>query len=86
MSKQERREKFVNMAENRVNKAIKQLRLIGNLANKGNYDYTDKDVNLIISTLNDEVKALRVRFQTQGRGSEPAFSLRGSRRQEPNKG
>ena len=33
------RGKFVELAEKRVNKSIKDLRLIGNLANKTNYDY-----------------------------------------------
>lgn len=76
MSKQERRDKFVNLAESRVIKTIKQLRLIGNLANKGNYDYQADDVEKIIKALNDEIKALRSRFETPGKGSEPAFTLR----------
>ena len=36
-------EKFVELAEKRVNKTIKDLRLIGNLANKANYDYENID-------------------------------------------
>ena len=40
MSKQIRREKFVDLAKGRVNGAIKELRLIGNLSNRGNYVYT----------------------------------------------
>ena len=41
-------EKFVELAEKRVNKTIKDLRLIGNLANKTNYDYENIDVKKII--------------------------------------
>ena len=35
--------KFKELAEKRVNRAIKDLQLIGNLANKSNYSYTEAD-------------------------------------------
>ena len=75
MSTTERREKFVNLAENRVNKAIKQLRLIGNLSNKSNYSYTENDVNKIVSALNAEVRELKSKFSNGSGESEPSFKL-----------
>ena len=35
-----KRDKFVRIVENRTNKIIDMLRLLGNCANKANYDYT----------------------------------------------
>lgn len=70
-----RREKFVSLAEKRTNNAIKQIRLIGNLSNKGNYEYTEKDVAKIANTLNNELKAMKERFATGGATGKPEFSL-----------
>jgi hypothetical protein len=57
-----RREKFVELAEKRVTRAIKDLRLIGNLANRSNYEYTDYEVTQIISALEKEIKRLKSTF------------------------
>ena len=43
-----KKEKFKELAENRVKKALKLLKLIGNLANKTHYDYSTQDSNKII--------------------------------------
>lgn len=69
------REKFVELAENRVNRAIKDIRLIGNLSNKTNYIYTQKDAEKIIVTLEKELKLLRSRFLTGGDEAEDTFRL-----------
>ena len=36
----QKRERFIKIAENRTNKIISTLKLLGNCANKSNYDYT----------------------------------------------
>ena len=59
-----KREKFIRLAENRVNKALNDIRLIGNLSNKNNYDYDQADVNKIISTLEQEVRSVKKKFET----------------------
>ena len=59
-----KREKFIRLAENRVNKALNDIRLIGNLSNKNNYDYEQADVNKIISTLEQEIKSIKKKFET----------------------
>lgn len=69
------REKFVELAEKRVNRAIKDLRLVGNLSNKTNYLYTQKDAEKIISVLEKEVKLLRSRFVSGGDEAEDLFRL-----------
>lgn len=59
-----KREKFIRLAESRVNKALNDIRLIGNLSNKNNYDYEQADVNKIISTLEQEVRSVKKKFET----------------------
>lgn len=70
-----KREKFVSIAEKRVTRTIKGIRLIGNLSNKNNYSYEEKDVRRIISTLENEVKALKARFASDVIKSEAVFKL-----------
>lgn len=75
MSENKRRERFVTLAEKRVTRAIKNMRLIGNLSNRSNYSYTDTDVRRIVAVLESEVKTLRQRFETQKSGEEIIFKL-----------
>ena len=69
------REKFVYMAEKRVVKAIKSIRLVGNLSNKSNYLYTDQDASKIIRALENEVKELKGRFTKGGSKNQIEFNL-----------
>ena len=73
---QERIEKFEIIAERRVTEAIKRLRLIGNLANKRNYSYTEKHVKQIISTLESEMKDLKNKFQNDSSGGHVEFKFK----------
>ena len=59
-----KRERFVRIVENRTNKIIDMLRLLGNCANKSNYDYTDADVQKIFGTLEKELKAAKMKYVT----------------------
>jgi hypothetical protein len=56
------REKFVDLANKRVSKALKDIQLVGNLSNRSNYDYTEEDVAKIMKALSDEVAACRRKF------------------------
>ncbi|MEW6729443.1 MAG: hypothetical protein AB1332_08890 [Pseudomonadota bacterium] len=69
------RQKFVELAEKRVSRAIKDIRLIGNLSNRSNYSYTQEDVRKIVKALKDEVDALKARFEATGSDSKPVFKL-----------
>lgn len=53
----------------RVTDTIKKIRLIGNLANKNNYDYSDLHVKQIIDALENELRLLKNRFK-EGVASE----------------
>lgn len=74
--KADRREKFVELAEKRVNRALTHIRLIGNLSNRSNYSYTDNDVAKIYRALKKSLDEMKGRFDRNGDDSENEFSLR----------
>ena len=53
-----KREKFVRLAEKRMDSILKGIELMGNLSNTNNYDYTQEDLNKIIKTLKAAVSDL----------------------------
>jgi len=63
------------LAENRVSRVVKDIRLIGNLSNRTNYSYTDEDVKKIVSTLKSEISKLQKRFETSVSPDEDGFKL-----------
>lgn len=67
--------KFVELANKRVNKAIKDLRLIANLGNKGNYSYSDEQASKIVRTLQKEVDKVKERFRDSSQNSNDEFLL-----------
>lgn len=69
------RDRFVDLAQKRVIRAIKDIRLIGNLSNRNNYEYTEEDVNKIINALDLELRNLKNRFKQPGKGEEIVFHL-----------
>lgn len=69
------RDKFVRLAESRVNSLIKTIRLLGNLSNRSNYSYADKDVEKIFRSIEKELKDARSRFRTGGKSDDSIFKL-----------
>ena len=68
-------EKFKELAEKRVNRALNDIRLIGNLSNKSNYYYTDADARKIYKALKDAVEDMKGRFDRPHSSRGPRFSL-----------
>ena len=61
-----KKEKFVRLAENRTNKVLEMIRLIGNLANKSVYDYTAQDVEKIFKAIETETALAKKQFTDIG--------------------
>ena len=57
-----KKEKFKELAEIRVNKALKSIELIGNLSNRNNYTYSDDQVKKIFAALNKSLSNSKARF------------------------
>ncbi len=62
LSRDEKREKFIKHGNRRLMNAVKNIKLIKNIANKNYYDYGDKDIKLIFSELDKAVKEVKNSF------------------------
>ena len=71
----EKKIKFEELAVSRVNKAIKLLRLISNLANKSHYTYSQTEADKIVNTLNQEVKNIKEKFNSKNSRDTKEFKL-----------
>jgi len=60
--------KFRELAKSRVNKAIKSIQLIGNLANRSHYNYTEDEADQIINALEKELKTTKQKFKNSSNG------------------
>ncbi len=74
MDNESNREKFVRLAEARTQKIIDTIKLLGNCSNRYVYEYTEKDVEKIFSTIEAELKTAKAKF-TGGGSKETRFKL-----------
>jgi len=75
MAREADREKFVELAEKRVSRALKDIKLISNLSNKSNYSYTSADTDKIYRALKKAIDDMKGRFGSSGTKSEDTFKL-----------
>jgi len=75
MAREKDRQKFVQLAQKRVNRALKDIRLIGNLSNRTNYSYSDEDAKKINKALQSAVNDLKARFDRRGDDTDIEFKL-----------
>jgi hypothetical protein len=55
-------DRFKRVAERRTKVVLRDLRIIGNCGNKGNYFYTEEQVRKIFSEIEQAVKEAKSRF------------------------
>jgi hypothetical protein len=55
--------KFKRLAELRGERILRDVQLLSNLSNRNNYEYTEADVKLIFSTIEEEMRLAKMRFQ-----------------------
>lgn len=75
MAREADREKFVELAQKRVSRALKDIKLIGNLSNRSNYSYTDEDVKKIHKALKAAIDELKAKFERRGDDADVEFRL-----------
>jgi hypothetical protein len=73
-----KQEKFKRLAEKRVNELLDKFRLVGNLADKRNYSYSEDQAKQIVRAVEEEVKTLRSKFLS-AEHSEKNFRFRSDR-------
>ncbi len=71
----DKRKKFVDIAEKRVNRLINEIRLVGNLSNRSNYEYKEEDVRRIFAAVDAELRNARRRFESTSTADSSSFKL-----------
>lgn len=69
----EKKKKFRELAEKRVSNALKQIQLIGNLANTRAYEYEEEEVRKIFKSLKEEISIAETKFKSKGRNNDFKF-------------
>jgi hypothetical protein len=65
-----KRDKFVRLAEKRMENVLKGISLLGNLANCSNYDYTEADAAKIIKTLKTAISDLERTYNSSQKNTK----------------
>ena len=73
--KETKEEKFIRLAEARVNKILSMMRLLGNLSSTGFYQYSRDQVEQIFTALQLELIKDKMRFLQPHREKRKRFSL-----------
>jgi len=74
VQKETRRNRFVRIAEKRVNRVLGDLESLGNCSNKKNYEYTETDTKRIFDEIEHRLREIKTLFQASGKSRRP-FSL-----------
>lgn len=67
--------KFIELANKRVNRALKDLALVGNLANRRNYSYSEDQAKKIVKALQLGIDQVKASFLSDGSGQQANFEL-----------
>lgn len=71
----EKRKKFVKLAEGRVQAALMAIRKIGNLSNRRSYEFDDTDIKKIIKALREALNETERKFDPSGGPGGKTFKL-----------
>ena len=63
------------MAESRTNTVIQKIHLIGNLANRSNYDYNEDEVSEIFKAIELEIQRTKKMFEVEFIKKDNRFSF-----------
>ena len=74
-SDRDKRAKFLELANKRVNRAIKDLALIANLANRKNYEYTEEEAKKVMRALQAGVDHVKHNFTIGIQSSKNEFKI-----------
>lgn len=61
---EDRAQRFKRIATYRTNEVLNKLRLLGNLSNKANYDYTDEEIIKIFSAIDSQLRTVKAKFSS----------------------
>lgn len=61
-----KRERFRRLASLRTNEVLRRLKVLGNCANRGVYDYKEDEIRRIFLTIEGRVRETKARFHFPG--------------------
>ena len=64
-----REARFKRLAESRVNNVLRSIRILGNLSNTTNYQYTQDEVNRIFRAVREQLELVEGKFHVGARNS-----------------
>lgn len=59
----DKRERFKKVAEQRTNKVLKMIELLGNCSNKNNYEYTEEEIKKIFNAIDSQLNETKSKFK-----------------------
>ena len=62
MAVESKNERFRRLAQSRGNRLIREISLLGNLANRKNYTYTEEEVDQLFEPISAELNNVRALF------------------------
>lgn len=75
VTKKSKRDRFVEIAERRTRRILRDLRLLGNCANRSAYAFEERDIDKIFSEVESELAAVKARFKGHRARKEDQFKL-----------
>ena len=75
-NRENKTDRFRRLAERRVTEIISKLRLVGNLSDKKNYDFTDDQVKQLFDALETELRICKLRFKSADGNSASRFTFK----------
>jgi hypothetical protein len=72
---EDKHERFLRLAESRTNTVIQKIHLIGNLANRSNYDYNENEVSEIFKAIELEIQRTKKMFEVEFIKKDNRFSF-----------
>ena len=73
---EDKQNRFERLAERRVSEAIHRLRLVGNLANRRTYTFTEDHVRQVFDALEAELRQTKAKFRQEGEAGAKKFSFK----------
>lgn len=58
-----KRERFRYLAEKRTQTVLKKLQVLGNCANRSNYEYSEEEVAKIFAAIEQQLALIRAKFE-----------------------
>lgn len=63
MTGETKKQRFQRLAEKRTNDVLERLRILGNCANRGQYEYSAEEIRKIFNTIEREAKLVKLKFK-----------------------